>query len=288
MFRKPNDLEEGPVAQAFCPSCGAPRIGSLRYCGSCRFDFESMPEVAEASPSGVVQPTPVGRTPTRTSPTFSAAEILVVIAIVAAAAVGAYVLLSPDSNRNGIEAGNSQPSPNLLAAEPTPTPSSTLTPSPVATSEPTSSAAPEPTRKATPEPVLHYALTFSGSEYAGNLVADAPYGPDFACEYGSRNGAPLATFIQILPSGKHVEHLIFKDVDGAGSANPQMLVIVDGTSYIWDRASNIQFEGVSGGRISYFAGGLGVRLDIDLHMISDSTVRLRVVGTLQCPPNPNS
>jgi hypothetical protein len=29
------------ASAGFCPQCGAQRVGSLRYCGSCRFDFEA-------------------------------------------------------------------------------------------------------------------------------------------------------------------------------------------------------------------------------------------------------
>lgn len=134
--------------------------------------------------------------------------------------------------------------------------------------------------------MLRYALTFSGFQYSGNLIADAPYGVNFACKYGSRNGAALATFIQILPSDKHVEQVIFKDEDGPGRGNPRMLVIVDGDSYIWDRDSNVEYEGSPGGTITYFSDSLGVRIEIDLHRVGDSAKRLQVSGTLRCPPEP--
>ena len=42
----------------------------------------------------------------------------------------------------------------------------------------------------------------------------------------------------------------------------------------------------AGGKISCFAGGLGVKLDIELRQIDSSSVRMRAVGTLECPPNP--
>ena len=29
------------MTSAFCPNCGTPRVGALRYCESCRFDFDA-------------------------------------------------------------------------------------------------------------------------------------------------------------------------------------------------------------------------------------------------------
>ena len=63
-----------------------------------------------------------------------------------------------------------------------------------------------------------------------------------------------------------------------------MTVIIDRTSYWWDRASNIKYEGRAGGKIKYIAGGLGVAIKIDLYEIGDSSNRLIVDGTIRCPP----
>jgi hypothetical protein len=31
-----------PRTGTFCPQCGTPRVGSFRYCGSCRLDFDTL------------------------------------------------------------------------------------------------------------------------------------------------------------------------------------------------------------------------------------------------------
>jgi hypothetical protein len=81
--------------------------------------------------------------------------------------------------------------------------------------------------------------------------------------------------------------LSFSDDDGPGPANPAIVVYAaDGETYQWDRDSNLEFEGVEGGSVSYFAGGLGLEFDIDMHRFADSLVRTRVIGSIQCPPDP--
>lgn len=59
----------GPDAREFCPSCGTPRTGSFRFCRSCGFDYDTLPEqsylipdpplVAPPPPSGVAPPSPI-------------------------------------------------------------------------------------------------------------------------------------------------------------------------------------------------------------------------------------
>ena len=153
-----------------------------------------------------------------------------------------------------------------------------------ATPKPTMRATPEPTPK--PEPVVKYSLVIQSDQFSGSLTAAGPFGPDFVCTYGTRKGRPLATLIGIHPTGRHVDQVVLTDDDGPGPHNPTMMVIVDGITYLWDRASNIKYDGYAGGKITYKSGGLGVKLDIELHQVADSMVRLWVAGTLECPPDP--
>ena len=272
------------MKQAFCPSCGSERIGSHRFCASCGHEFDDEHSEPSQPVTNAGERLPLDALPLRTTERFGAAELLVIVGIVAAVGLGGSMLIR-GSGQPAPASENSPASPPTPAtAKPSSPPSRTFAAMPSVESVRT--ASPAPTPKPTSPPLLRYALTFAGFEYSGNLVADAPYGPDFACKYGTRGGAPLVTFIQIFPSDRHVEQVIFKDDDGTGPANPRMLVILDGQSFIWDRASNIKYEGTAGGTIKYFSDQLGVRLDIDLHRVDDSLSRLQVSGTLRCPPDP--
>lgn len=53
------------MASEFCPRCGIPRVGALRFCRSCGLDYDALPSVLQppASPT-VAQPAAGARAPT--------------------------------------------------------------------------------------------------------------------------------------------------------------------------------------------------------------------------------
>lgn len=61
----------GGLTPSFCPSCGTPRLGSLRYCASCQFDFETYPApvaVAALAPAEQATTEPATPEPTTVEP----------------------------------------------------------------------------------------------------------------------------------------------------------------------------------------------------------------------------
>jgi hypothetical protein len=84
----------------FCPNCGAARLGGLRFCGSCGFDFAGGVEPVTAAPSAVppaplqpVPPTgvasvPAGDTDVVRRHWFTSTPALVVAAVLVAAVAG--------------------------------------------------------------------------------------------------------------------------------------------------------------------------------------------------------
>jgi hypothetical protein len=265
---------EQTTAYSRCPRCGSGRQPGARYCGSCAYDFNAT-EIATSGPRNAAS---LGSR-RRPLASWSRAELalLGVLLVVLVGGVGVLVVKPLAGGTATVaQASNSEgQTPTFGMPESTPAP--TLAPTPAPTLAPTAAPTDAPA-------VLVYSLTFSGSYYSGNVVDVAPYGPNAGCQYGE--GGTLATFMQLIQPSTYIDHIIFSDSDGPGPANPQLLVIVNGISYIWDRDSNLRFEGSAGGTITYFAGGLGVNLSIDLHEIADASKRLRVVGTMQCPPNP--
>jgi hypothetical protein len=199
------------------------------------------------------------------------------IVVVLVGGVGVFVVKPFTGGTAMVALASTSDGPTLTFGIPDSTPAPTLAPTPTPTLAPTLAPTAAPA-------VLRYSLTFSGSYYSGVVADGAPYGPNAGCQYG--DGGTTATFIQLIQPSAYIDHIIFSDPDGPGPANPQMLVIVNGISFIWDRDSNLRFEGSAGGTITYFAGGLGVNLSIDLHEIADASQRLEVVGTMQCPSAP--
>jgi hypothetical protein len=59
------------MGSGYCPLCGTPRIGSFRFCRSCRFDYDSRPATA---PTIVWTPTPAP-TPRSAAGVFPAAAV---------------------------------------------------------------------------------------------------------------------------------------------------------------------------------------------------------------------
>jgi hypothetical protein len=100
------------MAQEFCPQCGTARVGALRFCRKCAFDYDSLPpsdsrpapavetsnasqSVASAVPMPANPPSPRPAIKSRRS--IAPAEIIVVLLIIAAIGGGAYVLTSRGS-----------------------------------------------------------------------------------------------------------------------------------------------------------------------------------------------
>src|SRR4029079_41334 len=61
---EPRVVERSMMATAFCPRCGTPRTGALRFCRSCAHDFDALP--ASPSSQGEASGPPSG---SKTTPT---------------------------------------------------------------------------------------------------------------------------------------------------------------------------------------------------------------------------
>lgn len=127
------------MAQSFCPQCGNPRQGTLRFCAHCGFDFwkaaapDARPQNVQPSaqapspPPAVPQP---GLPQPAVSPRRSGGQQLLrlaVFAVVVVLAFGAlFAWLGGGSNSpNSSGAGLSEPTPTPYANRATPTPEAT-------------------------------------------------------------------------------------------------------------------------------------------------------------------
>lgn len=149
---------------SFCPKCGTARVGALRYCRSCGFDYDALaaevPTVESGPPvatAAVPTPAPPVTLATAAPPTKRGrarwlaygAAALIVLAIIGSLTRPS----SPDTAAASlIPRPTASPVPTQAAAQPTPhlatASASPTTPSP----EPTPQATPLPTPKPTPEP----------------------------------------------------------------------------------------------------------------------------------------
>jgi hypothetical protein len=138
------------MASEFCPRCGQGRSGTLRFCRSCKFDFEPAKPGARAA----------------TRPRLTRPRLLGVGVVIAFLAVGSLRPPSTDPATAGAETAN--PDRALTAADPTPTPTPLvtprLTPTPVRALTPEPTQAPPPTPLPTPAPVV---ATYSDLVTAG-------------------------------------------------------------------------------------------------------------------------
>jgi hypothetical protein len=153
----------------FCPQCGTKRVGYFRYCGNCRFDFESIAPTQASVATGLPEPMPSPRpkavvvapaaiTPVAPTPVTPRASTRSIPRYAVAGAIG---LLGIGAVSNFL--GPSTPpdaastsSPAFLAA--TATAVQTLTPSTRATPQETEAATeaptPKPTAKPTQKPIV--------------------------------------------------------------------------------------------------------------------------------------
>ncbi len=179
----------------------------------------------------------------------------------------------------------SDASPDIRSASPT----AAAGPS-TARLEPTPTVAPTDPSTPTPPPaVVEINLGFAG-DFSAYIAKAEQYGPGNGCEYiAQADGTDLVTFITlttVVASGGTPIQITFGDDDGDGPANPHAIVSVNGVRYQWDRDSNLRFEGTTGGTVTYFSGGLGVDFDLDLHRFQQDATRVRMIGTVECPPDP--
>jgi hypothetical protein len=116
---------------SFCPQCGTPRQGSLRYCASCAFDFST----AASEGTEPEQPPETPPPPATPGPTLRSSRpwLLWVGAAIAGILVVGAIAVALQGNQPGVA---------------TPGASSSPTPPPRATPRPTV----RPTPRATPEP----------------------------------------------------------------------------------------------------------------------------------------
>ena len=89
---------------AFCPNCGKPRQGALRYCGTCGFDYASSVAPAESAAASTASPAPA------TTGSASPASIAVIAGglLVAVGSFLPWVTASTvfgSLSRSGIDAG---------------------------------------------------------------------------------------------------------------------------------------------------------------------------------------
>lgn len=170
----------------YCPRCGNQRTGSFRFCRSCQFDFDSVPDplsvgppqyppggqaplhpppASPAAPSAWTSPDLASNAPPSAAaprrPPLSLLEGIVVVAILLVIGFGA-VLLAPRLINSGTA--------TLASPTPTPTPS----PSAAATATPSATTVPMESPTITPDPELAAACT-SIAEFrkTGDLIADA-------------------------------------------------------------------------------------------------------------------
>jgi hypothetical protein len=134
----------------FCPQCGTPRQGSLRYCASCAFDFSTAagegeqsvaPAVDEGPESAAALETPIAAVPERTERS-SRPWLLWAGAAVAGILVVGVILVVIGGNQPGVASPGNSNSPTATPgprATPRPTvrPTPRLTPEPAATLEKT-------------------------------------------------------------------------------------------------------------------------------------------------------
>jgi len=111
------------MAAAFCPQCGAARVGQSRFCPGCTFDFDAIPGTTPAAPPppvpGVVPPvTPTLSGPVRwetpatapirrrTSPAIAVAAVVAVgVLILLAVSVGGLAIPGSGGIANPLAAG---------------------------------------------------------------------------------------------------------------------------------------------------------------------------------------
>jgi hypothetical protein len=89
------------TASNFCPQCGTPRVGSLRYCASCQYDYwgavaGQAPSTPPPPPPGAEQSAPPTATPAAEGTPargFPWGATLVLVLVLAIVGLGAYALL---------------------------------------------------------------------------------------------------------------------------------------------------------------------------------------------------
>lgn len=142
----------------FCPSCGAARLGSFRFCRSCAFDFDLSTEspVAATRPIAPVESAPSvagsAATPHAQAPWYKRRNPVLTVA-------GVVVALVLIGQLNPRQAGSVADA----SASPGPTATPTVTPLPVTTVTPT----PRPTATPAPTVPTFAAITLKGT---GNKV----------------------------------------------------------------------------------------------------------------------
>lgn len=81
----------GPMpSAAFCPQCGAKRLGSYRFCTTCKFDYDT--GAPSTPPRGVAAPQPLSAAASTSSASSYWRAILVIVGLLAAVFVGMQVL----------------------------------------------------------------------------------------------------------------------------------------------------------------------------------------------------
>ena len=97
------------MVSTFCPNCGTPRVGSLRFCRSCQFDFDAIGTSPPVSP-GVFQPSSLPATTSTEAPFNIPAAAVVVGGLLVA--IGSFLPwyginagLLGSVTRNGIDGG---------------------------------------------------------------------------------------------------------------------------------------------------------------------------------------
>jgi hypothetical protein len=171
------------LSAEFCPQCGVERVGAFRFCRGCKFDFDSVPDMA-AVPRHDPAPTlatsvvdPVASPPVQTvavpAPTIDPGPAIgkrgrFTRRNIAVGVVGTLVVMGAIGSitRPASSGSPSQPPAALVGAakataRTTPSPTATLTGTPVPTeaATPTLAPTPEPTPEPTAAPVSYAKLT---------------------------------------------------------------------------------------------------------------------------------
>lgn len=102
VYREPLRGLAQMTASNFCPQCGTPRVGSLRYCASCQYDYWGA--AAGQPPLAPLSPPPAAQAPSTLSPSPSVPQVapasgfpwvgtIVVVLILAVVVIGGFQLL---------------------------------------------------------------------------------------------------------------------------------------------------------------------------------------------------
>jgi hypothetical protein len=87
------------MAREFCPQCGTGRVGALRFCRSCAFDYDSLPpaESRAASPAETHDQPTAGVAPSAAVPEASSrnvSRLLIGLALGVAIVIGGFYILN--------------------------------------------------------------------------------------------------------------------------------------------------------------------------------------------------